>query len=1085
VCGNKIQSSTSDTNQADSRPPLSMQLFGSIEIHVHGVPIPRLRSRKGVWLLALLTLRNGKPVEREWLAGSLWPDSTEAQALAYLRHCLTELRYALGPEVERLQSPTRQALTLDLAGAEVDVLSFDAAIRQGDFAGLRRAVDIYRGPLLEDCTEPWAPQERGSRELSYIAALQRLADEALSRGDAQSAIVYSRRTIAVDPLQEGAQRTLIQGLASAGDYGAAVQAYRDLRLHLHRELNVDPDPLTTALYNRLRTETRQTARIDRNEGPSPPGLPPPRRLPRPITDLLGREEEVFDVAAVLRQRRLVTLTGTGGLGKTRLAIAVAEVLVDEHSHGAWFVELAGLTDPKMVIQSVATTLGVRDESGRSLFESIVSFLAPKVLLLVLDNCEHLLSACAQLAADLLERCSGARILATSRQALGITGEVSWPVPLLPVPDLANLPTEASDWPAHVSKVASVQLFVERAEAMQRAFALTAANALSVAQICTRLDGIPLAIELAAGHTKVLPIEQISLRLDDAFRLLTRGSRTALPRQQTLQATLDWSYELLTTRERVLLQRLSVFADGWTLEESEQVCAGATTTPVIEPAEVLDLLSSLVDKSMVQLGERGGRARYRLLETVRQYARDRLAGSGGTDAIRNRHRNIFLALAEAGPKLRGVEQGEWLQRLEQEHENLLAALEWSLSEAGAGTSLRFCGALSRFWVARGHLSEGREWCTRVLGKVEGRERATVLDGVGKLAIHQGDYASARAYYQESLAIYREIGDLGGVAQSLNGLGKAACNQDEYAAAQAYFQESLGINRELCDGESDADSHFGLGRVAEFQGNLATALEHYQQSLAMYRQIGDQGGAAYSLSGLGNTAFCRADYASAQVHYQESLGICRQIGDRGGIAYSVNGLGIVACALGEYLIAVGHYQESLGIYRQIGDRRGIAHLLDDLGRVDLAQADHASALGYCKESLAIFQEIGDRMGVASTLGTMGRVAFAQGDLGSARVYHGDSLAIERDIGTLFGVAESLEALSVLLAHVGKEDQAAIFGGAAEALRGEIGTPLSPAEGEALVTEVAKIRRALGERAFSIAWEQGRKMKLEAAIAMALEN
>ncbi|MDR3687877.1 MAG: tetratricopeptide repeat protein [Fimbriimonas sp.] len=1085
----KALNNARDTGGDNSPPPLAMRLFGSVEIRVHGIPLPHLKSRKGLWLLALLTLRKGQPVERNWLAGALWPDSSQSQALAYLRHCLTELRHALGTEAARLQSPTRQMLALDLAGAEADVLTFDAAVLQGDSAGLRLAVEAYQGPLLDDCAEEWALLERGNREVSFLAALRRLADESLARGDAESAIADSRRIIGIDPSQEGAQRTLIEALASMGDHGAVAKVYRDLRLYLHCEFKTEPDAQTTALYNRLRAETRQRLQDSRDAAQSPSTPPPPRRLPRPLTDLLGRDAEVGEVAARLRQRRLVTLTGPGGLGKTRAAIAVAEAVVEELADGAWFVELAGITDAKLVVQSVATTLGVRDESGRTLHDSLLSFLRPKMLLLVMDNCEHLLQACATLAADLLDGCSGVRILATSRQALGITGEVNWPLPLLPVPDVAHLPTEERALLANLCDVASVQLFVERAEAMHKEFALTVRNALTVARICERLDGMPLAIELAAGNVKFLPIEQISLGLDDVFHLLTRGSRTALPRQQTLQATLDWSYDLLTEPERLLLQRLSVFADGWTLEASEQVCASTgdenlSSVPVIEIGEVLDLLTSLVDKSLVQVALREDNIRYRMLETVRQYARDRLAESGASDAVRTHHRDTYLALAEAAePKLRGEQQGKWIQHLEDEHENLLVALDWSMLEASNGTGLRFCGALSRFWVTRGHLSEGRDWCTRVLGTVEGQGRATLLDGIGTLASHQGDYASARSCYEESLAIYRELGDRNGVAHSLNGLGNAACNQDDYSFSQAQFEECRAIYQEIGDRNGVARSLSGLGRVAEFQSDFACAQANYEQTLAIYREIGDRGGVAHSWNCLGNAAFYQGDYSSARAYYQGGVAIYREIGDRGGIAYSLNGQGIVALAQGDHSSAQIHFEESLDIYREIGDRRGIACLLHDLGAAALAQNELGLAQARCVQSQAIAQEIGDRRTIADSLRVLGKVATTQGDYTSALAHHRESLAILTAIGNRWAIAESLDSFATIAAHRGKSDQAATLWGGAEALRAEIGATMEPSKREEFDRAVAEVRQVLGEEAFSIAWAHGSEMMLEAVIAVAL--
>ena len=1090
--GKKMQIDPVATINSESPPPLAIRLMGAVEIEVHGLPLPRLRSRKGVWLLALLALRKGKPVERDWIAGTLWPDSSQSQALAYLRHCLTELRHALGTEAARLQSPTSQALALDLMDAEVDVVTFDLGIQKGDASGLQVAIAAYRGPLLGDCPEEWALLERGNREQSYLAGLRTLAETALERGDSETAIECARRIIAVDPLQEAAHRILIRALASTGDVGAAVQAYRDLRLHLHRELNTEPGPLTTELYNRVRAGARQKVVAADVVVPSHDVLPSPRRIPRPLTDLLGRSEEVAKVAARLRLRRLLTLTGTGGLGKTRLAVAVAEALAEDYADGAWFVELAGLSDPNLVVQVVASTLGVRDEAGRTLHESLVSFLRSRLLLLVLDNCEHLLETCAVLVSDVLDACSGVRILATSRQALGITGEVNWPVPLLPVPDLAHLPSDAEALLGELNQVASVRLFLERAEAVQKDFALTPRNALSVARICERLDGIPLAIELAAGNVKVLPIEQIARRLHDVLRLLTRGSRTAQPRQQTLQATLDWSYDLLTEQERFLLRRLSVFADGWTLEASEWV--GSSThddgihgsMPLITGIEVLAVLTSLVDKSMVQVSERKDCIRYLMLETVRQYAWDRLVENGESEAVRARHRDVFLNLAEAAErKLGGMEQGEWLLRLEEDHENLLAALDCSLKENGVGTALRFCRALSRFWIIRGHLSEGREWCVRILGKVEGGERATVLDAVADLASHQGDYASTRGYAQESLGIYEELGDRRGVAASLNRLGDAECNQDDYVAAQGNFESSLVIYRETGDQAGLAQSLSRLGRVANFRDEHDKARACFEESLGLYRALGDRSGAASCLNGLGNADYYQSDLTSARANYDQALALYKEIADKGGIAYSLNGLGIVASALAEHDAARSYYGDSLAIYQEMGDRRGIACLLHDLAGVAAVQRDHASAISHYQESVSISKEIGDRRGLANSLGRLGRLTMAEGDYSAARSILQSSLAIQLEIGNVWGIAESLESFGSILAHKGNVTEAVSLFAAAESLRTEIGGALSPVKREVFDRTVADGRIRLGEEMFAKAWEHGSTMAVEAAIEMALQG
>ena len=692
---------------------LCLRLFGPFEAQVNRRSLPRLRSRKGQWLLALLALRAGRAVERAWVAGTLWPDTTEENALVSLRQTLTDLRRALGTEAARLVSPTTRTLSFEADGAFVDALAFDAAIRQGDPASLERAAALAERPLLEDCLEEWALTERETRERDCLAALQTLASARLAQGEFAAAETHLRRLLAADPFNEVAARDLMTALARSGQWGAVVQAYRDLRLRLQRELRAEPSAETRTLYERLRAEGRGAKAALPETAAAAPLLPsasgPAGLLPRPLTELVGRDEEAATVSGLLFGARLVTLTGTGGVGKTRLSIRVAEAWAEDQPDGVWFVDLAPLTDPALVPQTVAATLGVRAEPGRPMTETLAAALRSRRLLLIWDNCEHLLPACAALAAALLAACPALRLLATSRQALGLTGETVWPVPSLSGADAA-------------------QLFAERAASVLPGFALTERIGPVVAQICRRLDGIPLAIELAAARVRLLSPEQIAARLDDRFPLLTGGSRAALPRQQTLRAAIDWSYDLLTEPERGLLMRLSVFAGGWTLEAAEAVCASEGGE-----AEVLDLLAELEEKSLVSVeaGD-GAERRCRLLETLGQYARERLHESGQAGETARRHRDWAASLAETAEKQRrGPEAGVWLTRLEADHDNLRAALDTCRSEAseekaeeGAEIGLRLAASLWRFWMDHGHYREGLGQLTRALERAGGDAPAEV-------------------------------------------------------------------------------------------------------------------------------------------------------------------------------------------------------------------------------------------------------------------------------------------------------------------------------------------------------------------------
>jgi predicted ATPase/class 3 adenylate cyclase/DNA-binding CsgD family transcriptional regulator len=659
----------------------------------------------------------------------------------------------------------------------------------------------------------------------------------------------------------------------------------------------------------------------------------PNNLPLQLTSFVGRARELAAVGEALAAHRLLTLTGPGGTGKTRLALQAAAEVGPAYPDGVWLVELATLADPALVPQAVAAAVGVREEPGRPLTATLADALRPKRTLLLLDNCEHLLDASARLADALLRACPDLRVLATSREALGIGGETAWLVPSLALPDPDRPPP-----PEALSRYEAVALFVDRALAVQPAFRVTDANAPAVARVCARLDGIPLALELAAAHVRVLPVEQLLGRLEDRFRLLTGGSRTALERHQTLRAAVDWSYALLDARERRLFARLSVFAGGFTLEAAEQVGAGAA------PLDVLDLLTRLVDKSLVVAEEQlDGTARYRLLETLRQYAGQKLAARAGeAAAVRERHATFYLDLAKAAePRLLEAEQEVWLHRLAQEHGNLRAALHWSVDGGASDTALRLAGALWRFWSTRGHLGEGRVWLARALDLPAGpaAARARALTAAGTLAYQQGDYAAADAHYETGLALKRELGDLPGVASSLNGLGNVAALRGEYAVARALFGESLEVRRRLHDRWGIAAALHNLGYVSHQEGDLAAARRYYEESLTAEQELGNRHGVALSLSNLGLVVAEGGDPERARMLGEESLAIFRELGDRAGAAHAFHNLGDLALDQGDLAAAGAHYTACLALWDEVGDRGGVACALEGFAGLAAAGA-HAA-------------------------------------------------------------------------------------------------------------------------------------------------
>jgi predicted ATPase/DNA-binding CsgD family transcriptional regulator len=602
----------------------------------------------------------------------------------------------------------------------------------------------------------------------------------------------------------------------------------------------------------------------------------PNNLPLQLTRFIGREREVAEVERLLTdassQSRLLTLIGAGGCGKTRLALRVAENVLTSHPDGVWLVDFAPLADPALVPQAVAGVLGVQEPVGHSLVDAIAEHLRSESVLLILDNCEHLVAACALIAEALLRSCPRLQILATSREVLGSSGETRWRVPSLalpPVPDAA----EASI--AVVTGAEAVRLFLERATAVQSGFTVTDQSIGAVGEICRRLDGIPLAIELAAARVNVLSVEQIAARLNDSFSLLTGGQRTAMPRQRTLRATVDWGYNLLSEPERALLRRLSVFAGGWTFEAAGTVGAGEG----IEPYAVLDLLGLLIDKSLVMADQQRGGLRYRLLETIRQYAFGKLGEAGEVERTRDRHLDYFLRLAEnAEPGLRFTEQSIWVEQLAVEHDNLRTALEWGLTAGRAEAALRLSGALAWFWWLRGSPDEGRRWLTRALDAAPERSTARMkaLYGAGWLAHQQRDSATAQALLDESLSIARELADRWSVAWVLHLLGRVAYFENDPLRTRALADESLAVAEELGDDWLIAWALHLLGLAAYITAEYPTARAYYAQSLEIRQQIGYQEGIAILLNLLGIAAFREGDYVQARERFRDALATIRQFG-----------------------------------------------------------------------------------------------------------------------------------------------------------------------------------------------------------------
>ncbi|HET9909359.1 MAG TPA: BTAD domain-containing putative transcriptional regulator [Anaerolineales bacterium] len=862
------------------RSSYRVYLLGSFQIEYvdstdASVELIHLPRRKAEALLSHLIL-HPQTHSREKLAALLWGDFSDAQARASLRNALAILRKALGENLFLTEHDLIQ-INPDYP-LWVDIREFE---RQTD---PEAAIALYRGDLLSDFYDDWILAFRDHYRELYLSALLNLTQAYRAQSEYERAIEIAKKILEKDPANERAHQQLMFCYMASGDRQAALEQYGKAERVLQEEFAIEPAPETNALNHWIKQTPSDVpsfaARIT--------------NLPIPLTSFIGRKQESREVKKLLAHSRLLTLTGAGGSGKTRLAIQVATDLIDQFKDGVWWVDLAPLTDEVLVPQIVAKALGVREVPNQPLLETLAGFLDEKQLLLVIDNCEHLITASAQLANHLLTQCSNLCLLATSRELLNITGETVWPVPKLSVPE-----TETLSLTELLMSYESIRLFVERAQSVSADFELTTENALSVVQICRRLDGIPLAIELAAARVKVLSPAQISARLDDRFNLLTRGSRTALPRQQTLRALIDWSYDLLSENERVLFRRLAVFAGGFTLDAAGAIC-GADN---FKESELLDCLSGLVEKSLIIVEKQRHEKRYDVLETIRQYAADRLLDSREEERIRANHRDYFLAMAEqAEPRgLWGAVEITWLNRFELEAGNLRAALEWSMQHGEAEEKLHFAWLIVWYWYVRAQFSEGRRWLEQALTTSNGASastRALALMGLGNLVEQQGEYARAAELLEEALRLFHELKNSWRAAWTLQHIGLVALFLSDYHRATSAFTESLTLFRERQDKGGIATLLMYLGITACYKGENEGALALLEESLPMLRELGDEVGIARALHGLGLLAQQKGDFDNAASMYAEGLMLAQQRGARAEVADYLRGFADLACAQNKF-------------------------------------------------------------------------------------------------------------------------------------------------------------------------------------------
>ena len=1076
---------------------VEFRILGSVEVANGGLvrDLGGLRERT---LLARLLLSAGQVVSADRLADDLWAGQPPAHCMATLRVYISRLRRALGDGAAAVATqPPGYRITLGESELDADRFARLAAAAREDLAagrpeaaaaGLREALGLWRGPALSDVADfAFAQADIVRLEEARLAAVEDRIDADLACGRHAALVSELDGVIAAHPLRERPCGQRMLALYRCGRQADALQAYQDLRGRLDEELGIDPNPTLQRMQQAI---LRQEPELDwrppgaeRAAGPpdaagagppdaaaggeradgaggeradgaggeradagaglpgagppgaGPPGVMTPGWLPAETTSFVGRESELATIYDLLGLSRLLTLTGPSGSGKTRLAIRAGAQESGRFPDGVWLVELAPVTAPDLVTAVVASAVGVREEPDRPLADTITLYLRGRQALLIIDNCEHVLDAAAALINGLLRNCPSLRILATSQSRLNVAGEATWPVPPLTVPPAAE------EDPLVIAEAESVRLLCDRAGLARPGFSLDAGNAGAVGEICRRLDGIPLALELAAARLNALTARQLAARLDDRFRLLSGGSRGGLPRHRTLQAAIEWSHDLLSEAEQVAFRRLAVFAGGSTLEAAEAVLPDAKL-----PAEaVIETVSALVDRSLLTTEERYGSMRYGMLESVHQFAREQLARAGEQEELSRRHLDWLVGYAGQAD-LNGPDQGAWLDLLETDVENIRVGLEWGLAQPGSELALALAGSLAPFWMVRGHAGLGRRWLDAALTaagpQASPRRRAIALDGAGQLAYVQSDHDAQLSYQQESLAIWRSLGDDIGTASCLGDLGAAAHIRGEYPAAQAMYSEALDLARRAGDSNVMARCLSGLGRLALHRGDQDQATAYYTESMARFREAGDVRRATLI---LGN-------------------------------------LGIVAFNVGDFDLAASRLEEHLANARRIGDRKLVGGALTNLGTVWQNTGDTDRAAQVHAEALALAEQVGDRRLACVALTNLGLVALARKDFPAARSCYARSLELAEAVGERRSIAESLEELAGVDAAAGLMERAAVLFGASQAVREAIGAPILGPDQARFEKAVAEVRLALGEGPYAAAEQRGRGMSEAEAVALA---
>jgi len=1021
---------------------------------------------------------------------------------------------------------------LDSWRLEAGVVEAKEALARGEpgFARERAsaALDLWRGPpLVEVASADFAQPEINRLEELQAEAVETVLEARLALGHHVELVGELQALVAAHPLRERLWGFRVLALYRAGRQADALRSYQELRQLLTEGLGIEPSPAMQELESAI---LRQDSALDwkasigggRLSGPATPEGSPgqleaadagPSRRPhaRPHTialgSFLGRDKDLGEIASLLRTVRLVTLTGVSGVGKTRLALETATTpaagIVDE----VGIVYLAALREPDLVAEAVAAQLRVAQSPRDSPLEAVIAHLRHRRVLLVLDNAEHVVGAVASLAEAILHDCPQVSVIVTSQEPLRIEGERVFPLAPLALPDPArspSVPEEASP---------AVRLFFDRAVAVRPDFQMTVEVTPVVAEICRRLDGVPLAIELAAARVSVLSPRQIASRLDQRFQLLTGGKRTVLPRHHSLQQALDWTYQLLSDAEGILLRRLSVFAGGCSLDAIEHICAGEE----IDSTELLDTLAGLVAKSLVVADTMVSEARYRLLETIRHYAAERLAETDDGDAVRARHASWYLVFAEqADADLTGSAQPAALDRFDDDYDNLRVALSWAHRERAGEIACRLAGALSLFWRLRGYFGEGRQWLGMALtdsGQVGSEARSKALWGLGFLALMVEEWEQAVVALEESLELYRVAGDQSGAARSLMLLGNRWIFEDRRRAIEL-LEQSAALARTT--GDSWCLGHsLGLTGLAQ-RSSPEVAAPFLEECIAVARTARDAQSLRLGLNVLGRLRVDQGRYDLAEPILREALGVARELDETYAMAVAANSLGDLSIGIGDWAQASELLEECLGWERGSGNRTTLAHTLSSLGRLALIEGDLSTARSRFSEALQAMKDCGETFSPAM-LG-LAEVALSAGDLVEARALLSDALAVtnsgaasrgkaqilhslgnlERAAGDLEradeqymaalalrqkvedgpGMTASLEAIGGLEAVTGHAEGGALLLAAAQAARDRRGWARSRVDVPHYESDLARARAALAPVDVDSTWQSGRHLSLREA-------